>query len=38
MMERYQYIEVKEFCIGHGVTTHFMRELHEFGKLSSDFY
>jgi len=32
-MERYQYIEVKEFCIGHGVTTHFMRELHEFGLI-----
>ncbi|MBT8297904.1 MAG: chaperone modulator CbpM [Maribacter sp.] len=32
-MERYQYIEVKEFCMGHGVTTRFMRELHEFGLI-----
>lgn len=32
-MEHYQYIEVQEFCHGHGVTLHFMHELHDFGLI-----
>ncbi len=32
-MERYNYVEVNEFCISHGVTTQFMFELHEFGLI-----
>ncbi len=32
-MERYNYIEVNEFCISHGVTTQFMLELHEYGLI-----
>ncbi|MCP4977782.1 MAG: MerR family transcriptional regulator [Maribacter sp.] len=33
MMEQYNYIEVNEFCISHGITTQFMFELHEFGLI-----
>lgn len=32
-MEQYNYIEVNEFCISHGVTTQFMIQLHEFGLI-----
>lgn len=32
-MEQYNYIEVNEFCVSHGVTTQFMFELHEFGLI-----
>ncbi len=32
-MEQYNYIEVNEFCISHGITTQFMFELHEFGLI-----
>jgi chaperone modulatory protein CbpM len=33
MMEQYNYIEVNEFCISHGVTMQFMIQLHEFGLI-----
>lgn len=32
-MEKYNYIEVNEFCVSHGVSTQFMFELHEFGLI-----
>jgi len=32
-MEQYNYIEVNEFCVSHGVTSQFMIQLHEFGLI-----
>ncbi|PIF00111.1 MAG: MerR family transcriptional regulator [Maribacter sp.] len=32
-MEQFNYIEVKEFCHGHGISTQFIVQLHDFGLI-----
>ncbi|EAR01749.1 chaperone modulator CbpM [Maribacter sp. HTCC2170] len=32
-MKKYEYVEVRKFCLGHGIETKFMLELHEFGLI-----
>jgi uncharacterized protein YqgQ len=33
MMELHNYIAVNEFCESHGITLHFVKQLHEYGMI-----